>query len=78
MSKNTSGHKKFTGEVKGRVKRVLDIPCDAEGAFLSRENRFLGIVDFIGPEGMNNEKVHIHDPGRLIELLYPHQMYYQS
>lgn len=53
---------------------VMEIPWDAEGRLLSRPNRFLGIVDirsFSGsPADMPEEKVHIHDPGRLEDLLY--------
>ena len=50
---------------------VLEIPCDAEGIFLERPNRFLGIVDILLLGEKNDEKVHVHDPGRLEELLYP-------
>lgn len=46
---------------------VLHIDWDVEAVFLSRPNRFVGIVDIGGKE----EKVHVHDPGRLEELLYP-------
>ncbi len=46
---------------------LLRVPVDKEGEFVFRENRFLAKV-LIG-----NEKVlvHVHDPGRLEELLYP-------
>ena len=47
--------------------KLMDIPWDKEGIFIDRPNRFLGVVD-IGGEIM---KVHIHDPGRLKEILYP-------
>jgi len=43
------------------------IPHDAQGVFISRPNRFLSLVNIDGSE----EKVHVHDPGRLTELLYP-------
>lgn len=46
---------------------ILDVPYDTEGVFVSRENRFLGIVEI----GSREEKVHIRDPGRLEEILYP-------
>ncbi|MFP4655907.1 MAG: DNA/RNA nuclease SfsA [Methanohalobium sp.] len=49
---------------------VIHIPWDAEGIFVSRENRFLGIVDIINTETIRNEKVHIRDPGRLEDILY--------
>jgi sugar fermentation stimulation protein A len=52
---------------------VIEIPWDARGIFRSRQNRFLGIVDITSPkkEKKKNVKVHVHDPGRLKELLYP-------
>ncbi|SES90777.1 sugar fermentation stimulation protein A [Methanococcoides vulcani] len=53
---------------------VMEIPWDAEGRLLSRPNRFLGIVDITSisgsPADIQEEKVHIHDPGRLEDLLY--------
>ena len=52
-------------------RHVLDIPLDAEGILVSRPNRFLGIVDIVNPLGPKSEKVHIHDPGRLTDILYP-------
>lgn len=65
---------------------ILDIPWDREGTFISRPNRFLGIVELECEKGnetgeqekkigslteKKQVKVHIHDPGRLRELLYP-------
>lgn len=38
-----------------------------EGVFLSRENRFLGVAEVDGTK----KRIHIHDPGRLGELLTP-------
>ncbi len=54
---------------KGKVNfmKILEIPHHSEGIFLERKNRFLGIVDIDG----KTEKVHVRDPGRLEELLYP-------
>lgn len=49
---------------------LLEIPWDAEGIVLSRPNRFLAIVD-IPEKDLRDEKVHVHDPGRLEELLWP-------
>ena len=50
---------------------VIDIPWDVEAVFQARPNRFIGMVDI--PElGLSQEKVHVHDPGRLKELLYHH------
>lgn len=52
-------------------KHVLDIPLDTEGILVCRPNRFLGIVDIITPIELKDEKVHIHDPGRLEDILFP-------
>jgi sugar fermentation stimulation protein A len=51
---------------------VMKIPWDTKGTFRSRPNRFLGIVDITSPkkDRKKGERVHIHDPGRLKELLY--------
>lgn len=51
---------------------MLEVPVDAEGELLERPNRFLALVD-IGTDGgiLPGERVHVHDPGRLHELLYP-------
>ncbi len=51
---------------------VMEIPWDAQGTFKKRPNRFLGIVDITKPRKVKaiGEKVHVHDPGRLKELLY--------
>jgi len=40
---------------------------DADGVFVKRLNRFAGVAFIDGKEAL----VHIHDPGRLQELLYP-------
>ena len=42
-------------------------PPDVEGVFIKRLNRFLGLAAVGGREVL----IHIHDPGRLQELLYP-------
>lgn len=47
--------------------KLMDISFDKEGVFIDRPNRFLGVVDING----ERVKVHIHDPGRLKEILYP-------
>lgn len=52
------------------LKRVLQISVDAKGVFVTRENRFLGIVDIVDPVDEKRQKVHIRDPGRLDEILY--------
>jgi len=48
---------------------VMRIPTDAEGIFLERPNRFLGMVQIPGEEEPTG--VHVHDPGRLNEILFP-------
>lgn len=56
-------------------KEILKLQIDAIGIINDRPNRFLGFVDIFDiktNEIINqNEKVHIHDPGRLKEILYP-------
>ena len=51
------------------MREILSIPTDAKGLFAERPNRFLGMVKIPG----NGEPVpvHVHDPGRLREILYP-------
>ncbi|MHA1986745.1 MAG: DNA/RNA nuclease SfsA [Promethearchaeota archaeon] len=44
---------------------VLEIPNLMKGIFISRPNRFVGEIRYKG----NMETAHIHDPGRLKELL---------
>ncbi len=50
--------------------RVMEIRWDAVGIFKKRPNRFLGIVDLVEPELQKGVEVHIHDPGRLPEILF--------
>ncbi len=47
--------------------RVLEIEADSEGTFIERLNRFVARIEING----NEELVHVHDPGRLKELLFP-------
>ena len=51
---------------------LIKIPWDCKGVLKDRPNRFLAIVD-IEQDGnlLKNQKVHVRDPGRLKELLYP-------
>ncbi len=51
---------------------LIKIPWDCKGTLIARPNRFLAIVD-IEQNGkiLKEQKVHIRDPGRLKELLYP-------
>lgn len=51
--------------------KVKDIRWDAKGIFLERPNRFVGIVEITEPEGEGTQRIHIHDPGRLNEILFP-------
>ncbi len=48
---------------------VLEIPWDRCGTLVQRDNRFMATVS-MEPE-KTEEKSHVHDPGRLRELLYP-------
>jgi sugar fermentation stimulation protein A len=49
---------------------VLEVGRDAEAVLVARPNRFLAIAD-IPSARMKNEPVHVHDPGRLEDILYP-------
>ena len=51
---------------------MLKISWDCKGILKERPNRFLAIVD-IEQNGtiLKDQKVHVRDPGRLKELLYP-------
>lgn len=50
---------------------IFDINYDFEGVFLERPNRYLAKVEMIIDGEKSEELVHVHDPGRLKELLYP-------
>lgn len=50
---------------------LLKIEHDAHALFQQRPNRFLGVVDIIDPVPEQNVNVHIHDPGRLTDILVP-------
>ncbi len=52
-------------------KLLLKTVWDAEGIFRERPNRFVGIVDLPDEYGGSAQAVHVHDPGRLTELLFP-------
>ena len=55
---------------KNKMKKpLLKVPSDAKGIFKSRENRFLGKVEICQTSSIEN--VHIRDPGRLKDILYP-------
>ncbi len=51
---------------------LLKIPWDCKGILKARPNRFLAIVDIEqGGKILKDQNVHVRDPGRLKELLYP-------
>ncbi len=56
----------MSSNYNGEGKVILEIPYDAKGIFIKRLNRFLGEVEIQGEKCL----VHIHDPGRLEELLF--------
>ena len=49
---------------------IFSLTWDARAVFKKRLNRFLAIVDILEPIEESNVSVHIHDPGRLKELLF--------
>jgi len=49
----------------------LELEWDSEAIFLSRPNRFLARVLVAGMEEEGPLEVHVHDPGRLKEILVP-------
>ncbi len=51
--------------------KVLQIHTDTEGLLIERPNRFLAIVEIDDNGTKTQEKAHVHDPGRLIDILYP-------
>ena len=54
------------------MKKISDISWDCQGILKSRPNRFLAIVDIEQDDIiLKDQKVHVRDPGRLKELLYP-------
>ncbi len=50
-------------------KRLLEIPWDKRAIFQKRPNRFLGLCT--DPQDGSHIEVHVRDPGRLRELLFP-------
>lgn len=50
---------------------IFDIKFDFEGVFKERPNRYLAKVELEIEGNITEELVHVHDPGRLTELLYP-------
>lgn len=50
---------------------VIKIETDVAGVVVARPNRFLCIVNVTKPEFMEDELVHVHDPGRLEDILFP-------
>ncbi len=54
-----------------RPLKVLQIRTDVQGTVIERPNRFLAIVEILDNGMFKHEKVHVHDPGRLIDIIYP-------
>ena len=50
------------------MKKIYEIPWDTKGKFIDRPNRFVANVKL---EDGSEELVHVHDSGRLQELLFP-------
>ncbi|HHN82054.1 MAG TPA: DNA/RNA nuclease SfsA [Methanomicrobia archaeon] len=50
---------------------VMPLPYDAVGTVVGRDNRFRASVDIIEPIRENGASVHVHDPGRIREVIYP-------
>lgn len=50
---------------------VLHIHTDTEAILIERPNRFVAIVEIEEDGIKRQEKAHVHDPGRLIDILYP-------
>lgn len=63
------GYRKVPGVYRGP--EVIRIDTDAEGIVVERPNRFLCIVNITKPQIQEAEMVHVHDPGRLKDILYP-------
>jgi len=53
------------------MRRLMDFGWDQEGVFRRRINRFTGIVDIAGQDGDLTVVAHVHDSGKLEELLFP-------
>jgi len=51
------------------LKKILELTPDAEALFVRRDNRFLATVDIVQPFKEADVFAHIHDPGRLKEIL---------
>jgi sugar fermentation stimulation protein A len=49
---------------------LLKINTDAIAVFKNRPNKYIAIVDIIEPFIKKNVTVHVHDPGRLSEILF--------
>jgi len=52
-------------------KELIEIKTDATAVFRERPNKYIAIVDIIEPFEQLDVEVHVHDPGRLTEILYP-------
>jgi sugar fermentation stimulation protein A len=56
----------------GENYKLLSVNWDREAVVVSRPNRFLLIADVFGDDGtvLKGERVHVHDPGRLREIIF--------
>ena len=50
--------------------KILNIKTDATAIFKERPNKYIAIVDVVSPFREKDVNVHVHDPGRLSEILY--------
>ncbi len=50
---------------------LISVPWDRKAVLISRPNRFLAIAKLADPGIKETLKVHVRDPGRLTELLFP-------
>lgn len=50
---------------------VIHIRTDVQGTLIARPNRFLAIVELEVGGIREHVKAHVHDPGRLTDILYP-------
>ena len=53
------------------AKELIEIKTDATAVFRERPNKYIAIVDVIEPFEEKGVVAHVHDPGRLTEILYP-------
>ncbi len=52
------------------MEKLFEIKSDAEAIFKKRPNKYIALVDIVAPFFEEDVLVHIHDPGRLAEILF--------